>query len=209
MIDPATMKLGLDFDNTLIRYDTLFHNLAVEKGLISPEVEADKTVIRDLLRARGEDERFTVLQGEVYGSRIRGAQAAPGMLDALSLIQSMGIELVIVSHKTATPYKGPAYDLHAAARVWLELQGFFSPGILGWNQEQVFFEPTKEKKAQRIQDLGCTHYIDDLPEILAMLPPSICRIHYSPTATSRWSGGPSMQNWQELARLLDVSADGP
>ena len=26
--------LGLDFDNTLVRYDKLFHQLAVEKGLI-------------------------------------------------------------------------------------------------------------------------------------------------------------------------------
>ena len=26
--------LGLDFDNTLVRYDKLFHQLAVEKGLL-------------------------------------------------------------------------------------------------------------------------------------------------------------------------------
>ena len=31
--------LGLDFDNTLVRYDNLFHKLALEKGLINDEVE--------------------------------------------------------------------------------------------------------------------------------------------------------------------------
>ena len=30
--------LGLDFDNTLVRYDKLFHKLAKEKGLIEHHV---------------------------------------------------------------------------------------------------------------------------------------------------------------------------
>lgn len=198
----AGIKLGLDFDNTLIRYDGLFHALAVEQKLISPELKADKTVIRDHLRAQGRDEDFTLLQGEVYGSRIRGAEAAPGMKPALMGLQSLGVELLIVSHKTATPFKGPAYDLHAAARDWLDLQGFFSLEGLGWSQEQVFFEPTKERKAQRIIDLGCTHYVDDLPEILAMLPETIKRILYSPSGESTWEGGAVMEAWAELEALV-------
>jgi hypothetical protein len=202
------IKAGLDFDNTLIRYDGLFHALAVEQKLISPELKADKTVIRDHLRAKGRDEDFTLLQGEVYGSRIRGAEAAPGMLSALIGLQSLGVELVIVSHKTATPFKGPAYDLHAAARDWLTLQGFFSPEGLGWSQEQVFFEPTKERKVQRIVALGCTHYVDDLPEILAMLPETIKRILYAPTAASDWDGGPVMKTWEELGALVTPSHPG-
>jgi len=201
----AGIKLGLDFDNTLIRYDGLFHTLAVEQKLISPELKADKTVIRDHLRAKGRDEDFTLLQGEVYGSKIRGAEAAPGMKSALMRLQSLGVELVIVSHKTATPFKGPAYDLHAAARDWLGLQGFFSPEGLGWHQEQVFFEPTKERKAQRIVDLGCTHYVDDLPEILAMLPVTIERILYAPTGASAWGDGAVMTTWDELEALVTPS----
>ncbi len=196
------IKVGLDFDNTLIRYDGLFHALAIEQKLISPEVKADKTAIRDHLRAKGRDEDFTMLQGEVYGSRIRGAEAAPGMKRALMGIQSRGVELVIVSHKTAKPFKGPPYDLHAAARDWLTLQGFFSPEGLCWSHEQVFFESTKERKAQRIIDLGCTHYVDDLPEILAMLPGTIERILYAPTGESAWHGGPVMNAWEELEELV-------
>lgn len=202
------IKLGLDFDNTLIRYDGLFHALAVEKKLIGPEVKADKTVIRDHLRAKGRDEDFTLLQGEVYGSRIRGAEAAPGMKAALLTLQCLGVELVIVSHKTATPFKGPAYDLHAAARDWLGLQGFFSPEGLGWCQEQVYFEPTKERKAQRIVDLGCTHYVDDLPEILALLPETIERILYAPTGASEWDGGAVMTSWDELEALVTPPQPG-
>jgi hypothetical protein len=198
----AGIMLGLDFDNTLVSYDALFHALAVEQKLISPELKADKTVIRDHLRAKGRNEDFTLLQGEVYGSRISEAEAAPGMKAALVGLQSLGVELVIVSHKTRTPFKGPAYDLHAAARDWLHLQGFFSPEGLGWRQEQVFFEPTKEQKAQRIIDLGCTHYVDDLPEILAMLPETMERILYAPTGKSAWEGGAVMTAWDELEELV-------
>ena len=62
--------LGLDFDNTLVRYDKLFHRLALEKGLIEHTIKKDKKAIRDYLREKGQDNEFTLLQGEVYGGRI-------------------------------------------------------------------------------------------------------------------------------------------
>ena len=42
--------LGLDFDNTLVLYDNLFHQIALEKGLIDHSVAANKIAIRDYLR---------------------------------------------------------------------------------------------------------------------------------------------------------------
>ena len=75
--------LGLDFDNTLVCYDDLFHQLALEKDLIPDNISADKIVIRDYLRGQGRDEDFTLLQGEVYGLRILDAKPAEGMLNAL------------------------------------------------------------------------------------------------------------------------------
>ena len=41
--------LGLDFDNTIVRYDNLFHKLAIEKGLIEQSVPRDKKAIRDYI----------------------------------------------------------------------------------------------------------------------------------------------------------------
>ena len=131
--------LGLDFDNTLVRYDKLFHQLAVEKGLIEKSLPADKTAIRDYLRSQGQDEQFTLLQGEVYGLRILEAEPAEGMLKALGKLHQRGIPMVLVSHKTRTPYKGPAYDLHQAAWSWLEKHSFFDPVGLDWNHNQIFF----------------------------------------------------------------------
>ena len=101
--------LGLDFDNTLVSYDKLFHQVALEKGLINESISADKIVIRDHLRGQGLDEQFTLLQGEVYGLRILEAEPASGMLKALTELHQRAIPMVLVSHKTRFPYKGPAH----------------------------------------------------------------------------------------------------
>ena len=146
--------LGLDFDNTLVHYDKLFRKLAIERGLINETINPDKIKIRDYLRECGEDEKFTLLQGEVYGKRILEAEPPEGMLMTISELQEQGISIVVVSHKTKTPYKGPAYDLHKAAMGWLKKNGFFSKEGLGWEYEQIYFEETKEKKIAKILSLG-------------------------------------------------------
>jgi len=192
--------LGLDFDNTLVRYDKLFHQLALEKGLIKESLPADKTAIRDYLRSQGQDEQFTLLQGEVYGLRILEAEPAEGMLKALGELHQRGIPMVLVSHKTRTPYKGPAYDLHQAAWSWLEKHNFFGTDGLEWSRDQVFFEESKQAKVTRIEAQGCTHYVDDLPEILGMLPSGIKGILYDPTNNKESHGSIYLSNWSSLCQ---------
>jgi hypothetical protein len=194
--------LGLDFDNTLVRYDRLFHKLALEKGLIEDSVRADKTAIRDYLRNQGQDEQFTLLQGEVYGLRILEAEPAEGMLKTLSELHQRGIPMVLISHKTRIPYKGPAYDLHQAAWNWLEKHGFFASDGLNWSCNQVFFEESKQAKVDRIEAESCTHYVDDLPEILGLLPKSIQKILYDPNQCHNSMKAISCDNWSALANIL-------
>ena len=200
--------LGLDFDNTLVRYDKLFHQLALEKSLIDKSLPADKTAIRDYLRSQGQDEQFTLLQGEVYGLRILEAEPAEGMLEALLHLNEHGIRMVLVSHKTRTPYKGPVYDLHAAAVEWLKKYDFFKSDKLNWTLDQVFFENSKSEKAARIQSLKCTHYIDDLPEILELIPKNIKRILYDPSKTNATNPEETISHWNQLIdkkwNLIDI-----
>ena len=40
------MRIGVDFDNTIVCYDTLFHRLAVEEGLIPPDIPPRKEIGR-------------------------------------------------------------------------------------------------------------------------------------------------------------------
>ena len=73
--------IGLDFDNTLVCYNKLFHQTALEK-LIDESIPVDKVVIRDYLRRINREEEFTLLQGEVYGSRILDAEPAEDARDS-------------------------------------------------------------------------------------------------------------------------------
>ena len=194
--------LGLDFDNTLVHYDHLFHELAKEKKLIGDSGPRTKSGIRDYLKQRNEENEFTILQGEVYGLHILRASPAEGMLDALKEISNMGIDMCIVSHKTRTPYKGPQYDLHKAAWNWLEKHGFFSQEGLNWSRDQVFFEETKDAKINRISTLKCNFYVDDLPEILKSLPVELKKIHYDPFRSNNCNELTTMKRWCELKNLL-------
>ena len=203
------MLLGLDFDNTLICYDSLFHRVALDRGLIPADLPAQKNCVRDYLRQQDQEDDWTHMQGEVYGARITEAEAFPQMLASLQGLAQGGLAMRLVSHKTRTPYQGPAYDLHQAARQWLTAQGFFSPDGLNWGPDQVFFEVTKQEKVDRIVALGCSHYIDDLPEILEMLPATVQPILFAPggavTAPERWHQFP---HWGDLPQLLPTWGQG-
>ena len=197
------MILGLDFDNTLIRYDELFYQVALDKGLIPSDLLKTKNAVRDYLRQAGNEEEWTLLQGEVYGSRIQEAIAFEGMQEALKKISTQSERIFLVSHKTRTPYMGQQYDLHQAAMGWLQGHAFFDIEGLGWEENQVFFELTKEEKLQRIVQLGCTHYIDDLPEILEMLPDTVQKILFTPNKAGVIpKGWRRLEEWSLLPELL-------
>ena len=193
--------LGLDFDNTLVCYDKLFHQLALERGLIEKSLSADKIAIRNQLRSQGQDEQFTLLQGEVYGLRILEAEPAEGMMSALNELKERGIKMVLVSHKTRTPYKGPSYNLHEAAMQWLEKHNFFCETGLNWSQDNIFFEKTFDSKINRIKVLRCTHFIDDLPEVINKLPKYTQGIHFCP-GDQKQTPHIQLSHWRELKNLI-------
>jgi hypothetical protein len=200
------MRLGLDFDNTLVNYDRLFRSVALQKKYIPASIAARKNAVRDHLRVAGKEDEWTRLQGEVYGARILEAEPCEGMLAALKWLAQREVATCIVSHKTRTPYLGEAWDLHAAARSWLEQQGFHDAAGLGWPRDRVFFELSREAKIARILSQHCTHYVDDLPEILDLLPDHIEKIYFAPNdaagARPEWR---VMRTWQELPTLLGLS----
>lgn len=159
------MRIGLDFDNTIVSYDQLFHKVALEKSLISPDIPINKVAVRNHLRKAGQEDIWTEMQGYVYGARMEEASAYSGAIDALKFLKLQGHQLFIVSHKTQFPYAGEQYDLHQSSRKWIasQLQLSDSPLI---DHADVFFNATKAEKIQKIEQLECDIFLDDLPEIL-------------------------------------------
>src|SRR5271168_3117881 len=114
------MKLGIDFDNTIACYNTTFHKFAADRGLVPAQPILSKNQVRDLLRSQGREDDWTELQGYVYGPGMTDVATFPGVGEAVRLLRAAGVNVFIISHKTLTPYRGQAWDLHRAALTWLE-----------------------------------------------------------------------------------------
>jgi hypothetical protein len=198
------MRIGLDFDNTIVGYDALFYRVALEQGAIPAELPASKLAVRDYLRCRGEEDVWTRLQGYVYGARMNEALAYPGVIEFLRWARDRGVAVSIISHKTRYPYAGARYDLHRAAREWVSShlndggRPLVEPG-------QVFFELTKNEKIARIRAAGCDYYVDDLPEILLAreFPAATLGILFDPEGHHREAGALlRMGSWGEIQAYL-------
>jgi hypothetical protein len=200
--DPSDVRIGVDFDNTIVCYDQVFHRVALERALIPQSLAANKGAIRDHLRRIGREDDWTEIQGYVYGRRMSDAEPFPGVLDFFRRMVARRTPISIISHKTRHPYKGPQYDLHAAALGWLELYGFFDPNHIGLSREDVHFELTLPDKLARIGAAGCTHFIDDLPELLAepAFPRGVARLLFDPAEVhTRVGGFLRVSSWTDLS----------
>ena len=115
------MIIGLDFDNTIICYDRVFSAVALENNVIPKDVKITKTKesIKSYLISMGNETLWTELQGYVYGKAILEAVPYPGSVNCIEQLIKAGNEVHIISHKTRTPFLGPKYDLHAAAKKWI------------------------------------------------------------------------------------------
>jgi hypothetical protein len=200
--------IGVDFDNTIVCYDELFHRVGVEEGLIPASVPATKTAVRGYLDERGQGDAWTELQGHVYGVHLPRAAVFPGVLDIFRRWIAAGVPVCIISHKTRYPAKGPSYDLHLAAQRWLERQGFFDPERIGLARDRVYFELTQQAKIERIAKTGCSVFIDDLPEVLTKpdFPAKAQRILFDPhRQTARAVGLDHATSWTEIEQLIRCS----
>ena len=177
------MHVGIDFDNTLVGYDNVFHLCALERGLIPSEVERTKMAVRAHLWNQPDGNRWwTELQGIVYGTRMDEAVANPGAMRFIEFCRGNGVRVSIVSHKVQYPALGPHVDLRKAAFRWLEHCGFLDPVRTGLEHGNVYFESSRAEKIARILALGCTHFVDDLPEVLddQSFPLGVRKFRYVP-----------------------------
>jgi hypothetical protein len=69
----------------------------------------------------------------------------------------------------------------------------------------VFFEETKEGKLARIAAVGCTTFVDDLPELLGdpRFPAGVRRILFDPARLHEPPAGvETAGSWADVERLL-------
>jgi hypothetical protein len=160
--------------------------------------------VRESLRSRGLEDAWTELQGVAYAERLLEAPPFEGVREFLAALRRAGAAVCVISHKTRYPARGPRRDLHAAARQWLAHVGLLDPERTGLSLAQVWFEPSAAAKCARIAERGCTHFVDDLPELLLApdFPPEVARIHFAPGSQSPRPGLRTVRSFAELEALV-------
>lgn len=204
------MRIGIDFDNTIVSYDTLMHQWALERGLISESVLMTKKSIRDAIRGLDDGEsKWRSLQVFCYGPGIPYAQPMPDVKEFLAACKIRSIPVWIVSHKTEDANFGePNVKLREAALRWLEAEGFLDSAAFGIGREHIFFEGTRQAKVERIRMLGLTHFIDDLEETFLeeSFPPYVVKLLLSPQPSGNSDGQwQSFGSWSDIQRELVYS----
>jgi len=199
--------VGVDFDNTIATYDDVFHTLAVKDLLIDATTGRHKRAVRDAIRRRPDGELdWQRLQALVYGPHMAAAVPSDGLLGFLSRCRRERVGIYVVSHKTEYANLGDSTNLHRAALDWLRDQGFFDQRTGVLRPDDVYFEPTRAKKIERIAALGCTHFIDDLEEIFLepSFPSGVERILFAPheTGARRLRDVTVGRDWSEIGRVL-------
>jgi hypothetical protein len=179
----SRLRIGLDFDNTIITYDAVFLAIARKRGLVGADFTGRKQTIRDTIRLLPDGElSWQKLQGQVYGKGLAQAEMVEGVDSFLRRCRENNVPIVIVSHKTEFGHYDPdRINLRDAARAWMSTRGFFHGAGYGIAPDAVYFENTRQDKIARIAQVGCTHFIDDLEEVLSdpTFPSGVERILFS------------------------------
>jgi hypothetical protein len=199
--------IGIDFDNTIVSYDDLMYRAAVDRGLLDGGAERSKRAVRDRIRRLPDGEiEWQKLQALAYGPGMRQARLTEGAGEFLVRCRAAGLAVFIVSHKTEyAACDETRTNLRTAALDWMDAHGLFGPEGPGLSRHRVFFESTRAEKIARIRDIGCSHFIDDLEEVLLdpAFPTHVHKLLYAPHGTSVSARAMCvMQSWHSLCNYF-------
>lgn len=195
------MRIGIDFDNTLVSYELAFAAVGRGEGFLPPDFSGGKEAVKAWLLASGPDSsvKWETLQGLVYGRKIECAQLFEGAAEFFSHCKGLAdAEIYIVSHKTVLAYHDPLKsNLRDAALRWMHARRFFDLDGFALKAENVFFEPTRDDKVRRIAALGCDVFVDDLPDVLghSCMPVSCRKILFRGEPCGSLEGA---KNWYDV-----------
>ena len=198
------MLIGIDLDNTIINYDKVFFSVAIKNKLVPKNISKNKISIKKYLFKKKLTKKWKVLQSEVYGKNISEAIPYKGILKVINELVEKKINFKIVSHKTKNPYVGKKLNLHKISKKWLK-EKITKLCTKKLKKIEIYFETSQAAKIKRIKKLGCTHFIDDLQNILEKLPTNMTKILFLPnTKIKKQKNFLVINSWDELFKKIGI-----
>jgi hypothetical protein len=173
--------IGTDLDNTIINFDEIIYQTALKLGFINSSIKASKINVREAIRQLplGEN-KWRQLQSEIYGEGIKEAQLLDGTFNFLAKCRESDLKIYIISHKTISAKQvSPKINFRKSASEFLEENNITNKLI---QKNDIFFTDSRTEKVQKIKDLKCTHFIDDLAEVFDHpdFPSEVTKILFDP-----------------------------
>jgi hypothetical protein len=164
----VTIRIGIDFDNTIANYDRLFSAVAKKLKINLDKYPLKKELIKkEIFKNKNGLRIWQKLQGKVYGEFISGAKIFEGVRKFIVHCNIKKYELFIVSHKTRFGhYDKKKFSLRDEALQWMQSQNIIGKNLDNIKKENIFFFSTRKKKIQFIKKLKLNFFIDDLSEVL-------------------------------------------
>ncbi|HJJ42268.1 MAG TPA: hypothetical protein O0W90_02995 [Methanocorpusculum sp.] len=202
------MIIGVDFDNTVIDYSSLFFDVGRRLKLLPDLDDTDKLSVKSYLCSKNEEDKYTFIQGLVYGRYISYAKIMNGFEDFIKRCAELRWTVFIISHKTSKPVIGDDINLHKSALDWLEVNEIYGDDIKT-AVSGVFFEESRENKISIINELRCDVFIDDLLEVLMHpdLNSNVLKIFFNPNHQNCSGGVINAENWSEIEDLIRMNID--
>ena len=193
------MKLGIDFDNTIVCYDYLFYREALSLGLIPRALVPNKNLIREYVSENEGESQWVLLQSIVYGHKIHDATPYPGVVEFFSHAKNH-LDIYIISHKTNSNVLDKEADLIEAAKSWLHVNQISQM----LPDHAIYFENSRENKISRIKKTNCDIFIDDLIEIFLHpdFPINTKKILFDPhNHHKRLDKISTFKDWKEIKQI--------
>lgn len=199
-------RIGIDFDNTIACYDSVFTTVANEMGLILEPAFFTKDEIKKIIHLdEFGDTNWQKLQGQVYGRFMYLASVFSGFNEFFKLAKLKGYKVFIVSHKSPFGhFDENKIPLRDEAMKWLIENRFVGNDPLMIPKENVFFEATRQEKINRIKSLKCTHFIDDLQEVFdeESFPLSVSKYLFDPASKRKAEKNQFEGSWRSISKVI-------
>jgi hypothetical protein len=154
------MRIGFDFDNTIVNYDFVFSQIANELNL--EYLDSPKNAIKNYYEIElGQPDSWKKVQFKVYCELISKIAPCDNFITFLNCLIENKHDFFIVSHKTQNiKINNTNLNLRDPAKKWIE------KNIPIFNKERIFFESSAVAKVRKIKLLRLDFYVDDLLTIL-------------------------------------------
>jgi hypothetical protein len=200
------MRIGIDFDNTIVNYNKIFVEAAKNKKFITSSWFGNKEQLKKELSTKKN--KWQIIQGLVYGPLMMNATCFPGLKKFLIKASFSNYKLYIISHKTIYGhFDETKTNLRLQALSWLQKNNFFDLNEISLKKENVFFCNDREAKINKINELSLDFMIDDLSEIFDnVIPKKTKKILFNENLILT-KADYICKNWDQISNLIIPEKD--